>query len=251
MEVTERNLYEIFIENDDEKVTMTEMIDKVVKKLSVEKLVEGDVEIVNKSFRRYKQNKKRRYADKRLKVDFHELKMSVDDQTYLFKVEVTVPKKKVRKSLDNLNHSQEERRTEEIWNEVKSVAAEENIDVSKVLGLLLTRCDDSNIKAIERKILNFEVPVITALTTYCDCNLGMDTYTKQRRLLKVTGFPIFPAWQKVCDLQSQITLDVAMLPAPYQDVYFPFLKALEHTTIRLFASGKLKVDLSCDIQPKR
>ena len=59
------------------------------------------------------------------------------------------------------------------------VAKEESIDVSKVLGLLLTRCDDLSIKAIGRKILNgdifehkIEILLITALTIYCDCNLG-------------------------------------------------------------------------------
>ena len=75
MEVTERKLYDIFIKNDD-SITISEMMNRVVKELSVEKLVDSHIEIVQKNFRRYKQNKKRRYTDKRLKVDFNELKMS-------------------------------------------------------------------------------------------------------------------------------------------------------------------------------
>ena len=41
---------------------------------------------------------------------------------------------------------------------------------------------------------------------------------------------------------SKITLDVLTLSVPYQDVYFPFLKAMKHTTVRLFESGKLEVE---------
>ena len=82
-----------------------------------------------------------------------------------------------------MNRTQENRRTESIWNKVKKMANEENIDVSKILGLLLTRCESVKLKHIGPKILNGdledeqkkEIPTITALTIYCDCNLGKET----------------------------------------------------------------------------
>ena len=114
--------------------------------------------------------------------------------------------------------------------------------MSKVLGLLWTRCDDANMKQIGRKIVDGkdetekEIPVVTALTIYCDCNLGQDTYTKQRRLLKVAGFRIFPSWGKIRTLQSEIIPEVQALPAPYQGVYLPFLKSLQKTTVWIIES---------------
>ena len=86
-----------------------------------------------------------------------------------------------------------------------------------------------------------EIPLITALTIYCDCNLGKETYTKQCRMLKSVGCLIFPSWQKVHNLQSSITPEILTLPAPYQGVYFPFLKALELTTVQLF-EAELEVE---------
>ena len=143
---------------------------------------------------------------------------------------------------------QEIRRTEDIWNEVKKFSEKENIHASKVLGLLLTRCEDVNMKKIGRKIMDGEdeaekeIPVVTALTIYCDCNLGRETCTKQRRLLKEAGFPIFPSWGKVRALQSEITPEVKTLLAPYQGVYFPFLKAVQQTTVRIMEYGNFEVE---------
>ena len=114
-------------------------------------------------------------------------------------------------------------------------------------------------KTVGRKIANGEsvdlhvkeIPIITALTIYCDCNLGKETYTKQRRILKNVGCPIFPSWQKVRDLQTAITPEIQALPPPYQGVYFPFLKALQITTARLLESGlkdKSRSDLKMELK---
>ena len=136
------------------------------------------------------------------------LKCSDDGDVSLFTVEVHQNKQKIQKSLDNLARTQEIRRTDKIWNEVKKFADEGNIDVSKVLGMLLTRCEGVNLKNIGRKIVDGksetekkEIPIVTALVIYCDCNLGRETCRRQR-LLKTAGFPNFPSWEKVHNLQS-------------------------------------------------
>ena len=53
-------------------------------------------------------------------------------------------------------------------------------------------------------------------------------------MLKSVGCPVLPSWTEVRDLQEKITPQIQSLPAPYKGVYFPFLKAVEVTTVRLF-----------------
>ena len=72
---------------------------------------------------------------------------------------------------------------------LNELAKSEKVDVSKILGLLLVRCDDFKLEEIGRQIVEgefnkrlSEIPVLTALKIYSDCNLGKETYTKQRRI---------------------------------------------------------------------
>lgn len=242
--VSERQLFQIF--SDHYGSSQNGMLIEVAKSLSVAALSDAAVNAVVKCFKRFEARKRRWFSEKRTTVNLEELVKSGSNDVLIEDVDlVAAPKKKFRKSLDNLNRTQENRRTELIWSEVNAVAEEENVDPSVVLGLLLTRCNDHKLKALGRKIIDGEsvdpevkeIPLITALTIYCDCNLGKDTYTKQRRLLKSIGCPIFPSWQKVRNLQASITPEIQNLPPPYQGIYFPFLKALEITTVRLFETG--------------
>ena len=55
---------------------------------------------------------------------------------------------KVRKPLSDVTRRQVLRRTDKIWEAVTTVAAEENILVHQLLGLLLTRCGEQKITDI-------------------------------------------------------------------------------------------------------
>ena len=153
LQVTEKKLFQIFVVNQG--LTQNAMLQKVAESLSMDNHLSEDAAAeVIKTFKRYTTSKKRRYTDKRLKVDFDELVGNSNDEDVLFNIDepadADVPKKKFRKSLDNLNRTQENHRTDDIWKEVKQVAEEEDVDVSIVLGLLLTRCDDMKLKALGR-----------------------------------------------------------------------------------------------------
>ena len=130
MEVTERDLFEVFIEGTNENTALEDVVETIKEKFSITELKDGHVEKVKLSLKRYRQNKKRRYINKRLKVDYEELKCSGDAEVSLFTVEVCEQKQKIRKSLDNIARKQEIRRTEDIWNEVKKFSEKENIRAS-------------------------------------------------------------------------------------------------------------------------
>ena len=154
-----------------------------------------------------------------------------------------------RKHFLETTRKQQQRRTEELWKLIQSGAAEEDISVEQLLGFLLTRTQSHSCKHIGNKLLlnssiddviTSHVPTITALTIYCDCNLGRQTYTKLKRILSNANFPILPPWSKLRKLQSEITPPVI----PYEDkqgLYFPFLRAVQTTVLRIFSDQELHI----------
>ena len=241
--VSEKALFKIFADNNG--LSQNDMVMKVGTSLDVQ-LSDLAVAEVIKCFKRFEAKKKRWYTDKHAPIDFETLVSSGNENELIEDAATLIaPPKKFRKSIDNLNRTQETRRTDEIWTSVVSQAEKEGVDPAVILGLLLTRYKDLPLKAVGRRIVNGEavnaevkeIPLITALTIYCDCNLGKETYTKQKRLLSSVGCPIFPPWSRVRELQQSITPEVQNLPAPYKGVYFPFLKAVEKTTVRLLETG--------------
>ena len=66
MEVTERDLFEVFIEGTNENTALEDVVETIKEKFSITELKDGYVEKVKLSLKRYRQNKKRRYIKKRL-----------------------------------------------------------------------------------------------------------------------------------------------------------------------------------------
>ena len=171
------------------------MVKKESNTLDVELSDEGVKDVI-KCFKRYESRIKRWFNGKHAAINFEKVINSGSVDTIIVDYEVSERPKKIRKSLDSLkSRNQEIKRTDKIWSSVVSLAKEENANPSFIIGLLLTRCKAPSLKAVGRKIVNSEninagvqeIPAITALTIYCDCNLGKETYTKQRRLLKSVG----------------------------------------------------------------
>lgn len=98
-----------------------------------------------------------------------------------------------RKASVELSRKQQLERTKDIWSRLKLKAEKEEIDITR-LGFLLNRCSSEIGKNIfENKDVNLNsmIPIVTALTIYSDCNLGTETYTKQRRLISSVGILFF------------------------------------------------------------
>ena len=128
-------------------------------------------EIIKKELHYYKRNCKT-YCDTTFIVDSED-----------FPMEACPPAAKVCKSLSDVTRRQVLRRTDKIWEAVTTVAAEENILVHQLLGLLLTRGGEQKITdtgEILWKNEQFEnctkIPLNTALTIYADSALGRETY---------------------------------------------------------------------------
>ena len=148
-------------------------------------------DIMKKELHYYKRNCKT-YCDTTFIVDSED-----------FPMEACPPAAEVRKSLSDVTRRQVLHRTDKIWEAITTVAAEENILVHQLLGLLLTHCGEQKITDTGKilwKNEQFEnctkIPLNTALTIYADSALGRETYTNQRKLLAANGFNCFPAWGK-------------------------------------------------------
>ena len=60
MEVTERDLFEVFIESTDETTGLEDVVETIKEKFSITELKEDHVERVKLSSKRYWQNKKKK-----------------------------------------------------------------------------------------------------------------------------------------------------------------------------------------------
>ena len=143
-----------------------------------------------------------------------------------------------KKKLDELQRKQLIRRTDEIFNIVSEYANDEDLEIHRVLGLLLTRCEKKLHRDIGNKLwLNdFDekiCPIENTLALYTDCGLGRATYRNQRKLLAVSGFPIFPSWDKLRNEQKHVTPEVKNLPEPHIGVYYELLPAVRLTADRI------------------
>ena len=259
MKVTGRDLHRIFLQNRD--IDYKNVVNFVEDSLGVN-LNEYNSERV---FASLKQNKQRWFSKKKLKFDpeVYEEKMENDttdggDNCFM-EIDISEPilvdgdekpSIKKRKAFKDLDRKQRLRRTKVIWEDINKKAEEEDIKVEELLGFLLSRCSGKEQQDVGKTLFNAEhvmektIPVITALTIYCDCNLGRLSYTKQRRLLAAVGFPIFPPWSRLRELQGSITPPVLTLPEPNHGVYFPMLKAVETTIVRVFEDGDLELQSS-------
>ena len=101
------------------------------------------------------------------------------------------PGKKRHKSLDNItSHRNLPHRTVDAFSNVKIFALEEGVEISRILGLLLTKCETSlalrcgkllweaNYDPLpENNKSSLLVPVETALAIYHDSSPGRQTYS--------------------------------------------------------------------------
>ena len=71
-----------------------------------------------------------------------------------------------------------------------------------------------------------ELPITTATTIYLNCNLGRNTYNKQRKLLAKNGFKIFPKWDKINQYLKMITPKINQLEAPFNGVGVDFQSSM-------------------------
>ena len=220
-------------------------------------LDETKKEIVLKSFKRFSVNKQQWFKSKKLKLDLPEYEKKLPNgQEVLFEYEPTSTEKTTtstentpvkRKKFRDLDRKQQLRRTQSIFDSLNEMAKDEDISVENLLGFLLSRCDYRNYFQLGNKIFHDEdipvgeIPLLTALTIYCDCKLGRQTYTHQRRLLKSVHCPVFPSWSKLRKLQDDITPPVLELEAPQKGVYFPFYTAVQTTMIRVFGDKDIEL----------
>ena len=115
-----------------------------------------------------------------------------------------------------------------------------NVEVAHLLGLLLMRCEDAEIRAIGRNLwenrVNMQtgksiIPIETALAVYTDCSLGRQTCSNQRKIF--SGFNILPPWCRLRGTIHSYTNNVEPSFATYW-VYFPLFDAVKITTNRIF-----------------
>ena len=264
MKITQSDLHEIFFHNSN--IEYANLIQQVEETLNC-KLNVDQTNFVKRSFKSFKSNKDRWFTKKRIKLDYElyrrQLKRNLDEREEYLEIEEQPILEEMnlnsssnkssnishRKVFDELSRKQQLERTKDIWSRLKLKAEEEEIEIVRLLGFLLTRCSSERETQIGKNIfekkdvnLNSTIPVITALTIYSDCQLGRETYTKQRRLLAAVGHPIFPAWRNLRNLQEEITPPIQYLSSPNHGVYFPFLKSLEMTMVRILDDSNLEIN---------
>ncbi|KAG1681465.1 repressor of the inhibitor of the protein kinase [Nymphon striatum] len=123
------------------------------------------------------------------------------------------PARKKYKHFSDLSRKQLLRRTDEIYESVCNMAESENLEPSRLLGFLLTRCEtkgsihDIGIQIWQNTYIHKpkSLPFTTALAIYSDCSLGRLTYTKQKKILIAAGHQIFLPWSHLRKEQTDIT----------------------------------------------
>ena len=170
---------------------------------------------------------------------------SVDAGT---QTEYSVPKR--RKSIDKLeSRKQILKRTNVLYQQTCDAAKSEGIELHRFFGILLHRygveCHSSILSDIGNSLWNNEkkstkrIPNDVSLAVYTECNLGRQTYTKRRLILKNSKFDVFPAWNSIRSLQKTLTPDIVSIPDPHRGVYFPLVPSIKITTEQINKSINL------------
>ena len=105
---------------------------------------------------------------------------------------------------------------DELFDAVKEVAAEEDVEVYRVLGFMLSHCTKSNYadlwksiwedkrnKSKPTSVMETHVPILTAMTIYSDCGPGQQSSTNQRKLFSLAGYDILSLWYKLKEEQKK------------------------------------------------
>ena len=248
-EVSDQAVFEVFTEEDSktrDKLSITKCVPLLEDKYHIQ-LTEEQKEKLKTSLKKYHSLKKRLFTDKRIAVNWNELRSHGDAESVVFRYHKNPTKPASRKRpLEELgSRKQLLRRTDDIWEKIQAVAAEENVTSSQLMGLLLTRCPDqesrdfgNNLWSKSTHDTSEKLPVDTALVLYTDCNLGRNTYTTQKNVLKSAGHDILPAWIHLRTRQREVTPVVIPVPLCYtgvfwHGVYFNYVDALKSTIARV------------------
>ena len=261
MEIKERDLFQVFIREDQKVHNKNPDINSVISTIKEEHNIPDITEDhrleVKKSLKRYLTCKQRNFADKRLKIDWCELEKYGSDNIVIKFKPRPVHGTAARKSLTELNsRDQLKARTQIIWDNIVAAASKENVEPSQLLGFLLTRCPEKSSREIGQLLWKktpmqpkLKLSVETALVPYTDCSLGRGTYPSQKRVLAAAGCDIFPAWRHLREKQQSITPPIFNLPPPHTGVYFNFIDAIRTTTSRILETMSLDdveaLQLSC------
>ena len=152
------------------------------------------------------------------------------------------PKKRKSKSLTDLTSSKQLRRhTDKLWDDVCTFSRNEGQDEWRILGLLLTRCQNQKAREFGNHLWNdpdsaaqLQVPIDTAMAILVDSSLGRQTYSNQRKILKSVGHDILPPWIHLRNEQTKITPEPQRLPDPHVGVHFPLIQSTKITAQRIF-----------------
>ena len=154
------------------------------------------------------------------------------------------PLKKPRKSLDELGKKQLKSRTEEIWTQVELYAEENNETPLRILGLLLKKCNDKNAREYGDHIWSQSSDTATprqsktitndsAIAIMVDCQLGRETYSKLRKILKQQEYDILPPWIHLRETQREISPKPKPLPEPHKGVQLSYSESMMITARRI------------------
>ena len=264
-ELTENDLYiNYFIKEDQKKKPPNNLnIDGICTLLTNElnASISNEVKIeIKNSLKRYQSQKKRLFTNKHLPIDWDKIGSLGSNETIILtyqhdneEINLNHCRKRSLTPLKNLeSRKQLLRRTDQIWEQIQTVAQEENTTASELLGLLLTRCADKSIRNVGNSLWHTSQPpsspthphsnkinTNTALVIYTDCNLGRQSWTTQKRVLAADGHDILPAWKHLRNIQAQITPVAMPIPSSYLNspfghgVYFNMIEALKSTLTRI------------------
>ena len=218
----------------------------VATKLSVEQdhLLHDKIVELKTRYNRFTAARKNKGSEQR-DVPCTDVVLDSEDFVPIVVPEAEVPKKKPKKSLDQLGEQQLKNRTEEIWTKVKEYAEENNETPLRILALLLKKCNEKTARDFGDHVWQqpasssisdhnlLTINVNAGMAIMVDCQLGRETYSKLRTTLRQQGHDILPPWINLRTTQAAISPKPQPLPVPHEGVYMPYEESMKITATRI------------------
>ena len=212
----------------------------VATKLSVEQdsLLHDKLVELKTRYNRFASARRNKGSDQR-DVPCTDVVLDSEDFVPITIPEAEVPKKKPKKSLDQLGQRQLKTRTEEIWLQVQQFAEENGETPLRILALLLRKCQDQGARQFGESVWHQSAPSKSkisdeaALSIMVDCQLGRDTYSKLGKTLKKQGYDILPPWIQLRGTQTSISPKPYSLPHPHEGVQMNYAESMKITAERI------------------
>ena len=218
----------------------------VATKLSVEQdhLLHDKIVELKTRYNRFTAARKNKGSEQR-DVPCTDVVLDSEDFVPIVVPEAEVPKKKPKKSLDQLGERQLKNRTEEIWTKVKEYAEENNETPLRILALLLKKCNEKTARDFGDHVWQqpasssisdhnlLTINVNAGMAIMVDCQLGRETYSKLRTTLRQQGHDILPPWINLRTTQAAISPKPQPLPVPHEGVYMPYEESMKITATRI------------------